>query len=70
MENTFPPKEGTNVYSDSFTFKDDCFTVERKDKTALNIEVDENKTNAERKIVIHFQAGNYFDQITITQEAG
>lgn len=53
---------------DSYTFKGDWFTVEKKDKTTLNIDMDENHTETERKIIIHLQAGNYFDRVSITQE--
>lgn len=67
--NYFYPSEGIDIHSDSFIFKNDCFIVEKKNRTTLHIEIDENNTNAERKIVVHLQCGNYFDLITITQQA-
>jgi hypothetical protein len=35
----------------------------------LHIAIDENLTNAERKIVIGLEAGDYFDWVTIIQAA-
>lgn len=54
---------------DSYTFKGEWFTVEKKNKTTLNINVDENGSETERKIIIHLQAGNYFDRVAITQKS-
>ena len=53
---------------DSYTFQGEWFTVEKKNKTTLNITMDENRGETERKIIIHLQAGNYFDRVSITQE--
>lgn len=58
-----------DVTSDSYVVKDDCFIVEKKNKTTLNIKVDENDTGAEREIVVYLQAGNYYDHIAVTQKA-
>lgn len=54
---------------DSYTLKGEWFTVKKKNKTTLNINVDENGSETERKIIIHLQAGNYFDRVAITQES-
>ena len=57
-----------DLTKDSYIFQSDCFTIEKKDKTTINIEVDENNTGAERKIVVYLTAGNYSDYIAVTQE--
>lgn len=62
-------QEDIDLTSDSYAFKGDWFTVEKKNKTTLYIEVDENNTVAKRNIVVTLQAGNYFDGVTITQQA-
>jgi len=63
----FHTPEDINLESNNYIFQQDCFIVERKDKNTLFIEVDENQSNAERKIVVELEAGDYFDRITITQ---
>ncbi len=54
---------------DNFLIINDDFTVERKSKTEIFIEMSENNTGKERKLRIGVQAGNCFDGITVIQKA-
>jgi hypothetical protein len=65
----FGVPQNINLEADSYIFQENCFTVERVDKHTLHIAIDENLTNAERKIVIGLEAGDYFDWVTIIQAA-
>ncbi len=53
---------------DNFLIKNDDFTVERKSKTEIFIEMQENKTGKKRELHIGVQAGNCFDGITVIQK--
>jgi len=65
----FEVSDNINVESDHYIIQQDCFTVERKDKNTLYIEIDENPSNAERIIVVGLEAGDYFDGVKITQSS-
>ncbi len=62
-----PHEEGTQK-KDYFLIKKDDFTIERKSKTEIFIEMQENKTGQKRELHISVQAGNCFDGITVIQE--
>ena len=58
-----------NPDSENYIIKQDCFTVERRDKHTLFIRLDENLLNISRVVTIGLEAGDYFDRVTITQKA-
>jgi hypothetical protein len=58
-----------NIQTDSYTIKQDCFEVERRDKNSLFIKIDANTSNVKRIITVGFEAGDYFDRVTITQKS-
>ncbi len=60
-------KEATQT-KDNFLIKNDDFTVERKSKTEIFIEMQKNKTGKKRELHIGVQAGDCFDAITVIQE--
>jgi len=66
--NNFYGFRGVNQQSDSYTIKQDCFVLERRDKNTLFITVEANPLNVQRIITVGFQAGDYFDRVTITQK--
>jgi len=57
-----------NQEADSYTIKQDCFVVERRNKHTLFIKVEENPFNIQRIITVGLEAGDYFDRVTITQK--
>jgi hypothetical protein len=59
---------GINPESDNYKIKQDCFTVERRDKNTLFIKVDPNPLSVKRIITVGLEAGDYFDRVTVTQE--
>jgi hypothetical protein len=59
--------ENINIESNAYSFSKDCFVVERKDKNTLFVKVLENQSSAKRVINIGLEAGDYFDNLTITQ---
>ena len=62
-------REDIDLESDSYSIKEDCFIVERRDKNTLFIKLYENSTNKKRGMSITLEAGDYFDYINITQAA-
>ena len=61
--------QDVNIESNSYIFKQDCFIVEKKDKNTLYIEIEKNQSNAEKKITVVLEAGDYFDRVSVTQSA-
>jgi hypothetical protein len=61
--------ENINLESDSYIIIGDNFIVERRDRNALFIKLDENITGKERELIIGLQAGDYFDYVIIKQSA-
>jgi len=57
-----------DMQSDSYTIKQDCFTIEHRDKNTLFIKVAANPNNVERIITVGLEAGDYFDRVKITQK--
>lgn len=62
-------REDINLESDSYSIKEDCFVVERRDKNTLFIKLVENTSGKERSVNITLEAGNYFDYVKIKQAA-
>lgn len=62
-------REDIDLESDSYSIKEDCFIVERRDKNTLFIKLYKNSTNKKRGMSITLEAGDYFDYINITQAA-
>ena len=62
-------REDINLESDSYSIKEDCFIVERRDKNTLFVKLNENKTGNGRIMNISLEAGNYFDYVNIKQAA-
>lgn len=50
-----------------YIFSEDCFVVERRDKTTLFIAVKENPLSEKRRLVVGLEAGDYFDYVAVTQ---
>jgi hypothetical protein len=60
---------GIDPDSESYSIKDGCFIVERRDSHSLFIKVDANSGNSVRVITVGLEAGDYFDRVTVTQKA-
>jgi hypothetical protein len=60
---------GINQDSESYTIKDGCFVIERRDARTLFIKVDANPRDSVRVITVGLEAGDYFDRVTVTQKA-
>lgn len=58
-----------NMMTDKYSIKKDCFLVERRDKNTLFVRVDSNPLNVKRIITVGFEAGDYFDRVTVTQKS-
>jgi len=58
-----------DIEADSYVMADDGFIVERRNKTTLVIKLDANSLNTERVMRVGLEAGDYFDSVTIIQEA-
>ncbi len=67
-DRSFDLPDTIDIEAESYIYKRDCFVIEKKDNKTLNISVDENLTNTERKIIVRFQAGNYFDNVVVIQK--
>jgi hypothetical protein len=61
--------EGIDLQADNYIIKQDCFVVERRDKNTLFIKAEANPNNAKRVIIVGLEAGDYFDRVTVTQNA-
>jgi hypothetical protein len=59
--------ENINTAEDSFEILSDEFIIRRIRKTELFVKMEENVTGEIRVLEVGFQAGNYFDGVTITQ---
>lgn len=60
-------RDGIDLESDSYTLKDSCFVVEKRDQHTLFIKMDKNPTKESRVLTVSLQAGDYFDSIKVTQ---
>lgn len=61
--------EDVNLEADSYIIAQDGFIVERRNKTTLVIKLDANLSNTARVVKVGLQAGDYFDSVTIIQNA-
>jgi hypothetical protein len=59
--------DGTDVFSDRYLIKKDCFTFERRDRHTLFIKLDPNPLDQKRIVIVELESGDYFDRVTITQ---
>jgi len=60
---------GVDLLSDKYLIKQDCFIIERRDKNTLFVEVEANPLPVKRIIIVGFEAGDYFDRVTVTQKS-
>ena len=60
---------GIDLLADNYLIKKDCFVIERQDKNTLFVKVEANPNNVKRIITVGFEAGDYFDRVTITQKS-
>ena len=58
-----------NMQGYKYSIKRDGVFVERRDTKTLFVRVDVNPLQVKRTINIGFEAGDYFDNVTITQKA-
>lgn len=58
-----------NVESKHYSFRKDCFVVERRDKNTLFIKLDANELPVKRIFSVELEAGDYFDRVIIIQKA-
>jgi hypothetical protein len=61
--------DSINIFASSFSIKDDCFVIEKRNNTTLFIRLNENNSDEERVLGITLQSGNYFDYVTVRQKA-
>lgn len=66
---SFYGSDDIDLESEHYTIKQDCFVVERRNKHTLFVKLEANETGLERVITILFEAGDYFDRVTIRQAA-
>lgn len=57
-----------DLLADKYSFQRDDIFVERRDKNTLFVRADANPLELIRTITIWFEAGDYFDRVTITQK--
>jgi|WetSurMetagenome_2_1015567.scaffolds.fasta_scaffold202539_2 hypothetical protein len=58
-----------NTQSTSYTIREDCVTVSRRDAHTLFLKLEANRTGYQRTVRISLEAGDYFDTVTITQKS-
>lgn len=56
-----------DLESDAYSISEAEFSVERRDPTTLFVKIHANPTGSERTMKIILEAGDYFDQVRITQ---
>lgn len=61
--------EDIDVMSDKYAIEIGDIVVKRRDKKTLVIVVNDNPFDSERVINIGLEAGDYFDNVTVTQKA-
>jgi hypothetical protein len=62
--------DNINREAEAYTIEGDGFRVEHRNAHTLFIRVDENLSNEQRIIRVSLQCGDYFDGVTVTQDAG
>lgn len=60
--------EDIDVLSDKYEIKIDDIIVERRGKNKFVVKVNNNPFGSERVITVGLQAGDYFDNVTVTQK--
>lgn len=68
-ESRFTDFSNVNQDSDSYSLNQDCFSVEKRNKNTIAIKANSNNLNTKRIITVGFEAGDYFDRVTITQKS-
>jgi hypothetical protein len=58
-----------NPQSTSYTIREDCVTVSRRDAHTLFLKLEANRTGYHRTVRISLEAGDYFDSVTINQKS-
>jgi hypothetical protein len=69
VDNTHYGMKDVDLQAESYSIKQDCFDVKRRDKNTLFIKVEANPKNVKRIITVGLEAGDYFDYVTITQKS-
>ncbi len=62
-------QDDINLESDSYLIKEKDFIVERQNKNTLFVKIYGNNTGNKRIMYISLEAGDYFDHVTINQDA-
>ena len=62
-------RDNFDITSANYVITETEFSLERRNKKTLVVTLLENNTGQERNMHIAFQAGNYFDYVTIRQAA-
>jgi hypothetical protein len=60
---------GVNLQADSYSIKQDCLTIEHRDKNTLFIKAEANPDTVKRIITVGLSAGDYHDRVIITQKS-
>lgn len=60
--------EGINILSDQYKIASDAYVVERRNSNTLFVSLEANPKKTLRVLKIFFEAGDYFDGVTITQK--
>lgn len=60
---------GINLEAESYTIEEDDFVVARQDAHTLFIRLNANQSGQARTMRISLEAGDYFDDVTVTQAA-
>ena len=60
--------DGTDVHAENYTVKMDYLIFERRELHALFIKLEPNPLNLNRRVIFGLQAGDYHDDVTITQK--
>ena len=58
-----------NMEADKYKIIEKDFTLERRDKNTLYIQMEKNESGNSRDMSIVLEAGNYFDYLRINQQA-
>jgi hypothetical protein len=68
-DNYFYDFSSIDQQADNYSLKQDFLNIERRDRHTLFIKAGANPNNVKRIIIVELQAGDYFDNVTITQTA-
>ncbi len=62
-------RDDINLESDSYSINEEAFSVVRRDSKTLFVKINKNNSGIKRIMSIYIEAGDYFDYVTITQDA-